>query len=124
MYNNLNYFHRVKGDKNLVRILLRDESFLRRIIDEENASRLTPRSRLKTSDLQRNRGYAVEEMSKMERLNPKAFTRMFRLDPITFHWLLDKISPDIERAGRNQYSGCLVLHTHPSIAITHPFILP
>ena len=99
MYHNLNYFHRVKGDRNLVRVLLRHEIFLRCIIDEGNASRLTPRSRLKTSDLQRNRGYAVEEMSKMERLNPKAYTRMFRLDPITFHWLLDKISPDIERAG-------------------------
>ena len=105
MHQNLSYFHRVKGDRNLVRILLRDEIFLRRIICEENSSRLTPKSRLKTSDLKRNRGYAVEEMSKMKRLNPKAFTRMFRLDPITFHWLLDKISPDLERAGRNQYSG-------------------
>lgn len=93
----------------LIDTLLRDEAFLRRIITGGIATKRTLKTRFKSSDLKRNRGYGLEEMNNLERFNPKAFCRMFRLKPETFNWLLSNIEADLLKLGRSSFVGLSTL---------------
>ena len=95
------HLKRFEDDRKILHLLLKDPEFLRGTGIIGGSTRRKMRSRLRPKELRRNRGYALQEMDVMERYSPKSFTRMFRLSPVEFHALLDKIKPDSERLGRS-----------------------
>lgn len=88
------------SDGNIIKIV-RESKRLRDIVlgEEEMNKRQNP-TRLNAKDRARNPGYALEQMSILERFCPKEFTRMFRLNPASFSTLLNKVSNIIDKPGK------------------------